>query len=192
MPRGVSCRLRLLALVRGQIRQRVGLLTSARDRVFMPTVTLQLHHADTTVTHPRARPDLEGPGISLGVEGAVPGILVLVAAEPVALSVIAVWALAMMNHCGLGHEVLVDVPRAHDVIVEGLMRCLEDRDDVAVSRTVGTGTVAEILAVSDGHRCRPRTVGRCRSDARGSDAQRPGVGLASAGRVPWSGRILPS
>jgi len=48
--------------------------------------------------------------IGLGREGAVPGVLMFVAAASVTLSMIAVRALATMNYGRRGHEVLVDVP----------------------------------------------------------------------------------
>lgn len=98
------------------------------DGEFRPTVTGQLHYADTAIAHPRARLGLRGLSISRGVERAVPGILVLVAAAPMALSVIAVRAPTAMNYCRWGHEVLVHVPRAHDDIVERQLRCVESPD----------------------------------------------------------------
>jgi len=62
--------------------------------------------------------------ISLGCEGAVPGVLVLVAAAAVALSVITVPAFATMNDGLRGDEVLIYVPRAHSGIVERQNRFL--------------------------------------------------------------------
>jgi hypothetical protein len=94
----------------------------------MPTVTVQLHHADTAVAHPRAGPDLHGMSVSLGLEGAVPSVLVLVASAPAALSVIAVRALATMNYGCPGHEILIHIPGAHDEIVERQMRFLRSAD----------------------------------------------------------------
>lgn len=92
--------------------------TSASDPGRRPTATAQLHHADTAVAHPRARPNLRRVSIGLGTEGAVPGVLMLVAAAPMALPVTAVRALATVNNCSPGHEVLVHIPRTHHGIVE--------------------------------------------------------------------------
>jgi hypothetical protein len=102
-----------------------GLPTGARtDFGSMLGLCCELHHADTAVAHARTRPDLSGTSVSLGAEGAVPGVFLLIAAAPVAMSVFAVRALATMNYPRRGHEVLVHVPRAHDGIVEREMRYL--------------------------------------------------------------------
>jgi catechol 2,3-dioxygenase-like lactoylglutathione lyase family enzyme len=76
--------------------------------------------------------------VSLGLEGAVPSVLVLVASAPAALSVITVRALVTMNYGRPGHEVLIHIPGAHYEIVERHMRYLSSADSHTSASSCGS------------------------------------------------------
>jgi hypothetical protein len=74
-------------------------------------------HADATVAQVRAGVDPGGTCRSLGTELAVPGVLALIPVSAMALTVVAVAAVAAMNYSLTGHGVLIHVPRGHASIV---------------------------------------------------------------------------
>jgi hypothetical protein len=73
--------------------------------------------ADATVAQMRAGVDPGGTCRLLRTELAVPGVLALISASATALTVVAVDAVAAMNHSLMGHEVLIHVPPGHASIV---------------------------------------------------------------------------
>jgi hypothetical protein len=76
-----------------------------------------LAHADATVAQVRAGVDPGGACRLLRTELTVPGVLALIPAGTTAVTVVAVAAVAAMNHSLVGHEVFIHVPPAHASIV---------------------------------------------------------------------------